>query len=197
MLDFIGMNEQCFGFLLSNFYNYAPTHALHVSLKRFRGSDWMLNLHDIHTMPVGDVIKNILASNYKWMGSLPVCPSIISTTVHSIDFTLGGCIADDRRKCSVESEVVWMSLYVCSHCKQQYRSQAISLFRTGMFRTGTAKVHVMSVGLYNAGTRLRDINPMMAWPKRHRALGDNSERQLQQGLILFCHSGSLFFSCLI
>ncbi len=40
---------------------------------------------------------------------LSVCPSSILTTVHPIDFTLGGCIAEDPRKCSVECEVVWMS----------------------------------------------------------------------------------------
>ena len=38
-----------------------------------------------------------------------VCPSIFSTTVHPIDFTLVWCFAEDTMKCSVECEVVWMS----------------------------------------------------------------------------------------
>ena len=41
--------------------------------------------------------------------SLYVCPSIFLTTVHLIDFTLTGCIAEDLRNCSVECEVVWLS----------------------------------------------------------------------------------------
>ncbi len=40
---------------------------------------------------------------------LSVCPSIISTTVHPVDFIRGGCIAEDPRRCSVECDVVWMS----------------------------------------------------------------------------------------
>ncbi len=43
-------------------------------------------------------------SNY-----LSVCPSNISITVHLIDFTLGRCIAEDPRKCSVECKVILMS----------------------------------------------------------------------------------------
>ncbi len=39
------------------------------------------------------------------MEGVSVCSSIISTTVHPIDFTLGGCTAEDPRKCSVEREV--------------------------------------------------------------------------------------------
>ncbi len=35
-------------------------------------------------------------------GCLSVCPSIISTTVHPIDFTLVGCVAEDPRKCNVK-----------------------------------------------------------------------------------------------
>ncbi len=64
------------------------------------------------------------ANNYKWKESLSVCPSIISTTVHPIDFILGGCIAEDPRKCSVKCEVVWMSGSRES-CKQQYRRPSI------------------------------------------------------------------------
>ncbi len=51
---------------------------------------------------------SLTISNYKWKESLSVCPGVISTTVPLIDFTLGGCI-EDQRKCSVECEVVWMS----------------------------------------------------------------------------------------
>ncbi len=51
----------------------------------------------------------VYSSNYKWKEFLSVCPSIISTTVHLIDFTLDRCVAEDPRKCSVECEVVWMS----------------------------------------------------------------------------------------
>ncbi len=61
--------------------------------------------------------------NYKCKESLSfclsVCPSIILTTVHSIDLTLGECVAEDPRKCSVECEVVWMSGSP-EICKQQY-----------------------------------------------------------------------------
>ncbi len=56
------------------------------------------------------------------MEGVSVCPLIVSTTVHPIDFTLGGCLAEDSRKCSVESqecEVVWMSGSRES-CKQQH-----------------------------------------------------------------------------
>ncbi len=38
---------------------------------------------------------------------LSICPSIISTTVHPTDFTLGGRISE---YCSTECEVVWMSI---------------------------------------------------------------------------------------
>ena len=48
-----------------------------------------------------------LESNYK---GVSVCPSIFSTTVDPINFTLGGCIAEDPRKRRVECEVVWMSV---------------------------------------------------------------------------------------
>ncbi len=51
---------------------------------------------------------------------LSVCPSNISTTVHPIDLTLGGCIAENPKKCSVKCEVVRMSGSGES-CKQQCR----------------------------------------------------------------------------
>jgi len=36
---------------------------------------------------------------------------MFSTTAHPIDFTLGACIAEDPRKCTVvKCEVVWMSV---------------------------------------------------------------------------------------
>ena len=38
-----------------------------------------------------------------------VCPSLPVPTVHSIDFKLGGGIAEDPRECSVECEFGWMS----------------------------------------------------------------------------------------
>ena len=52
-----------------------------------------------------------------------VCVSfllIFSTTVHPINFTLGGCIAEDLRQCSSACEVVWMSGSPES-CKQESR----------------------------------------------------------------------------
>ncbi len=65
---------------------------------------------------------NIYTSNYKWKKSLSVCLSvclsIVMATIHPIDFTLGGCIAEDPRKRSVEYEFAWM----CGsqeNCKQQ------------------------------------------------------------------------------
>ncbi len=51
---------------------------------------------------------------------LSVCPLIISTTIHPINYTLCGCIVQHPRKCSVECEVVWMSSSPES-CKQQCR----------------------------------------------------------------------------
>ncbi len=54
------------------------------------------------------------------MEGVSVCPSIISTAVHPINFTLGWCIAEDPRKSSVECQVVWMSGSPES-CTQQYR----------------------------------------------------------------------------
>ena len=36
-------------------------------------------------------------------------PEVFSTTIHLINFTLGGCIAEDPRKRSVQWEVVWIS----------------------------------------------------------------------------------------
>ncbi len=59
-------------------------------------------------------------SCYKWKKSLSVCPSSISTTVHPIDFTLGGYIAEDSKKCSVECQVAWMSGSQ-EICNQQYQ----------------------------------------------------------------------------
>ncbi len=56
-------------------------------------------------------------SNYKWKES--VCHSIISTTIHPIDFTLGRCIAEDPRKCSFKCEDVWVR-GSWETCKQQY-----------------------------------------------------------------------------
>ncbi len=38
----------------------------------------------------------MLLSSYKWKERLSVCLSIISTTIHLIDFTLGRCIAECR-----------------------------------------------------------------------------------------------------
>jgi len=40
-----------------------------------------------------------------------VCLSMVLTTMHLIEFTLGVCIVRDPRKCSVECEVVRMSDY--------------------------------------------------------------------------------------
>lgn len=37
------------------------------------------------------------------------CPWIFSSTVHLIDFTLGSCIAEDPKECSVECEADRMS----------------------------------------------------------------------------------------
>ncbi len=97
---------------------------------------------------------------------LSVCPSIISTTTHLIDFTLGRCIAEDTRK-SVERVVVWMrsshetekhhpaetespnssrptvlDVRMCKFKRQMKNyistgGQAIGPFRTGMWWMGT------------------------------------------------------------
>ncbi len=76
-----------------------------------------------------------ILSNCKWKESLsvcPLCPSIISvpTTVHPIDFTLGGCIAEDPRKCSVECEVVCLasSIASCSFLKNRSSNWPIPSF---------------------------------------------------------------------
>ncbi len=49
-------------------------------------------------------IQTEIKQKWKVCGSvcLSVCPSIISTTAHLIDFILGGCIAEDPRECSVK-----------------------------------------------------------------------------------------------
>lgn len=53
-----------------------------------------------------------ISSNYKAMTvclvCMYVCPSPFLTTVHSIDFTLGGCIAGDSRKCGVKFGCNWL-----------------------------------------------------------------------------------------
>lgn len=40
---------------------------------------------------------------------MDACLSIFSKTVHPIDVTLGRCVAEDPKKCSVEWEAVWMN----------------------------------------------------------------------------------------
>jgi len=50
-----------------------------------------------------------------------VCPSIFLTTTNPIEFTLGGCIAEDPRKCGVECGVVWVSNSQESCHQQQYQ----------------------------------------------------------------------------
>ncbi len=56
---------------------------------------WWWSIRQEHTK------KNM---DFNWINLfcfLSVCPLIISTNVYPIDFTLGGCIADDPRECSV------------------------------------------------------------------------------------------------
>ncbi len=95
---------------------------------------------EIHNYP--HLIRNCppgtIKPNYE---PLSVCSSIISTAVHLIDFTLGGCISEDPRKCSVDCEVVWMS--GSPETRNNTRGQAIDPLRMGTFSTATALVYII------------------------------------------------------
>ncbi len=77
--------------------------------------------------------------------SLSVCPSIISPTCHLIDFTLGGCIAEDPSKCSVEC-LLWIDFDAVTYCwpdsnswlQQHYRQYPAKLTTS----TSLAMLHI-------------------------------------------------------
>lgn len=57
----------------------------------------------------------------------------ISTTIHPIKFILGGCIAEEPRKCSVECKILWMSSSLESCKKQHWRPSNWPSEGTGQF----------------------------------------------------------------
>jgi len=54
---------------------------------------------------------------------MSICPQIFSTTAQPINFTLGRCMAEDPRKCSVDRS--WTGERFCKHKYQRQRNRPV------------------------------------------------------------------------
>ena len=110
------------------------------------------------------------------------CSSIFSTSVHPMDFTLGGRVAEEPRKCSVRCEAAWISA-----SRQSYNNPSC----TGHATVFDGRYTSVYKGKTNGSGSLRETETLVV-----DTLFYSAPPPFLAQTMVFCYSGFDFHSTL-